>query len=112
MCGILEVRSQSDPTGGIISTRQTLWYVMAQHEKRCSPYMLTGFFIYPQFLQIYVIDSADKRRMEETGEELGQLLEEDKLSEVPVLIYANKQDLMSAMAPDEITEGLNLHTIR
>ncbi|KAG5190717.1 ARL3, ARF-like ras superfamily GTPase [Tribonema minus] len=61
---------------------------------------------------IYVIDSADKRRMEETGEELGQLLEEDKLSEVPVLIYANKQDLMSAMAPDEITEGLNLHTIR
>jgi ADP-ribosylation factor family len=29
--------------------------------------------------------------MEETGEELGQLLEEDKLSEVPVLIYANKQ---------------------
>jgi hypothetical protein len=41
--------------------------------------------------QIYVIDSADKKRMEETGEELGQLLEEDKLSEVPVLIYANKQ---------------------
>jgi ADP-ribosylation factor-like protein 3 len=38
-----------------------------------------------------VIDSADKKRMEETGEELGQLLEEDKLAEVPVLIYANKQ---------------------
>ena len=28
---------------------------------------------------IYVIDSADRRRMEETGVELGQLLEEDKV---------------------------------
>ena len=29
---------------------------------------------------VYVIDSADRRRMEETGVELGQLLEEEKLS--------------------------------
>jgi ADP-ribosylation factor-like protein 3 len=42
---------------------------------------------------IYVIDSADTRRLEETGVELGQLLEEDKLAGVPVLIFANKQDL-------------------
>ena len=29
---------------------------------------------------------------------------------VPLLMFI--QDLMSAMPPDEITEGLNLHTIR
>merc|ERR1711965_920556 len=34
---------------------------------------------------VYVIDSADRRRMEETGVELGQLLEEDKLADIPVL---------------------------
>jgi GTPase SAR1 family protein len=51
-------------------------------------------------LQIYVIDSADKKRMEETGEELGQLLEEDKLSEVPVLIYANKQVCANVLLND------------
>jgi ADP-ribosylation factor-like protein 3 len=40
---------------------------------------------------IYVIDSSDRRRMEETGIELQQLLDEDKLSGVPLLIFANKQ---------------------
>mmetsp|Transcript_12406 Transcript_12406/g.18796 ORF Transcript_12406/g.18796 Transcript_12406/m.18796 type:complete len:189 (+) Transcript_12406:18-584(+) len=61
---------------------------------------------------IYVIDSADRRRMEETGIELQQLLEEDKLSGVPLLIYANKQDLLSALSAAELTAGLNLHAIR
>ncbi|CAM9722498.1 unnamed protein product, partial [Laminaria digitata] len=47
-----------------------------------------------------------------TGVELGQLLEEEKLGGIPVLIFANKQDLLSALSSDEISQGLNLHTIR
>ena len=31
---------------------------------------------------------------------------------VPVLIFANKQDLMNAARASEIAEGLNLNTIR
>eukprot|EP00040_Diaphanoeca_grandis_P041311 m.262803 g.262803 ORF g.262803 m.262803 type:complete len:186 (-) comp47033_c0_seq1:420-977(-) len=61
---------------------------------------------------IYVIDSADTARLEETGEELMKLLEEEKLEGVPVLIYANKQDLQGASKPSEIGVQLNLHTIR
>ncbi|XP_077803577.1 ADP-ribosylation factor-like protein 3 isoform X3 [Macaca mulatta] len=61
---------------------------------------------------IYVIDSADRKRFEETGQELAELLEEEKLSCVPVLIFANKQDLLTAAPASEIAEGLNLHTIR
>nr|XP_042120713.1 ADP-ribosylation factor-like protein 3 isoform X1 [Peromyscus maniculatus bairdii] len=61
---------------------------------------------------IYVIDSADRKRFEETGQELTELLEEEKLSCVPVLIFANKQDLLTAAPASEIAEGLNLHTIR
>jgi ADP-ribosylation factor-like protein 3 len=61
---------------------------------------------------IYVIDSADRRRMEETAIELQQLLDEEKLSGVPVLIYANKQDLLSALSVAELSQGLNLHCIR
>ena len=61
---------------------------------------------------IYVIDSADKRRIEETGVELSQLLEEERLTNVPLLIMANKQDLMNAMDPDEITDALSLNTLR
>ena len=44
--------------------------------------------------------------------ELGQLLEEDKLAAIPCLIYANKQDLMNAIPPDEVSEGLNLNSIK
>jgi len=61
---------------------------------------------------IYVIDSADRRRMEETGIELNALLEEEKLAGVPLLIFANKSDLLTALAPAELTAGLNLHSIR
>lgn len=39
-------------------------------------------------------------------------MEEEKLSGVPVLIFANKQDLLTAAPASEIAEGLNLHTIR
>jgi ADP-ribosylation factor-like protein 3 len=61
---------------------------------------------------IYVIDSADRRRMEETGIELQQIIDEEKLSGVPLLIYANKQDLLNSLSASEITAGLNLHSIR
>jgi len=61
---------------------------------------------------IYVIDSADKRRMEETGVELQQLLDEERLNSVPLLIMANKQDLMSAATPAEITAELRLNELR
>jgi ADP-ribosylation factor-like protein 3 len=62
--------------------------------------------------QIYVIDSADRRRMEETGVELKQLLDEERLANTPLLIFANKQDLMNALAPDEISGELALNEIR
>jgi ADP-ribosylation factor-like protein 3 len=51
---------------------------------------------------VWVIDSADTRRMEETGSELAALLQEEKLAGVPVLVLANKQDLATASQPDEV----------
>jgi len=50
--------------------------------------------------------------MEETALELGQLLCEEKLEGVPLLILANKQDLISAMSAEEISEGFDLTSIR
>lgn len=61
---------------------------------------------------VWVIDSADTRRMQETGFELAELLQEEKLAGVPILILANKQDLATAVDPDEITVQLELHNIR
>ena len=51
---------------------------------------------------IYVIDAADDERLNESGEELYNLLKENELKNVPVLIFANKQDLVHALEPDEV----------
>ncbi|XP_029654394.1 ADP-ribosylation factor-like protein 3 isoform X2 [Octopus sinensis] len=61
---------------------------------------------------IYVIDSSDKKRFEETGEELFELMEEEKLNGVPLLVFANKQDLLNAAEASQIANGLNLHALR
>lgn len=45
-------------------------------------------------------------------QELAELLEEEKLAAVPLLIFANKQDLMTAAPASELAESLHLHTIR
>lgn len=45
-------------------------------------------------------------------QELSELLEEQKLQGVPLLIYANKQDLLQAAQASEIARGLSLDTIR
>lgn len=64
----------------------------------------------------FLIDK--KRRMEKNictctyVQELSELIDEENLKGVPVLIFANKQDLATASPASEIAEGLNLHTYR
>merc|ERR1719482_2231655 len=61
---------------------------------------------------VYVIDSSDRRRLEESGTELNELLAEDKLAGIPLLIFANKQDLLQAVPADEICNELKLNEIK
>ncbi|EFJ41440.1 small Arf-related GTPase [Volvox carteri f. nagariensis] len=61
---------------------------------------------------IYVIDSSDRKRLEESHYELSQLLQDDKMGGVPLLVFANKQDLMGAAEAGEIAELLELTSIR
>jgi ADP-ribosylation factor-like protein 3 len=57
---------------------------------------------------IYLIDSTDHRRIDEAAEELGSLLEEDQLESVPLLVFANKQDLLNAWTADKVMTELEL----
>jgi len=57
---------------------------------------------------VYMIDSADRRRTDEAAEELTSLLEEELLAGVPVLVYANKQDLLNAMTAAEVMKELDI----
>ena len=52
-------------------------------------------------------------RLEEVNVELTRLLvEEEKLAGVPLLVFANKQDLLSALPASDLSVGLNLTAIK
>ncbi len=58
-----------------------------------------------------VVDSNDRERVAEAGEELRRILREDELRDAVLLIFANKQDLPNAMSVAEVTEKLGLHSL-
>ena len=45
-------------------------------------------------LLIYVVDASDRKRTDEAGFELDEILGEEKLATVPLLVFANKADLL------------------
>jgi ADP-ribosylation factor protein 1 len=55
---------------------------------------------------VFVIDSNDRERLEEAGEQLKRTLSEDLLLGIPVLILANKHDLPNALTINEIYNAL------
>ena len=59
---------------------------------------------------IFVIDSNDQKSMIEAKDEFQTLLGLQELRNAVILMYANKQDLPTAMNPVEINEKLGLHT--
>merc|ERR1711953_1511985 len=61
---------------------------------------------------IFVVDSNDRDRIEESREELMKMLDEDEMRDAVLLVFANKQDLPNSMAAAEVTEKLGLHNMR
>ena len=59
-----------------------------------------------------MIDATDYRRLEQCGVVLQQILEADVLAGVPLLVLANKQDIVNSLSMKEISDGLNLHLTR
>ena len=60
---------------------------------------------------VFVVDSSDEERLNECVEELNLLLAEEGLAKVPLLVYANKQDLQFALEAEEILGQLKLTEI-
>ena len=61
---------------------------------------------------VFVVDSADKERMNEAAEELHAILNDDEMQSIPFVIIANKQDLPNALTCDEIVKKLNLNKFK
>ncbi|XP_078389131.1 ADP-ribosylation factor-like protein 2 [Cetorhinus maximus] len=61
---------------------------------------------------IWVVDSADRLRLEDCKRELSVLLQEERLAGATLLVFANKQDLPGALTSDAIKDALDLESIK
>ncbi|KAH7518029.1 hypothetical protein FEM48_Zijuj09G0127200 [Ziziphus jujuba var. spinosa] len=61
---------------------------------------------------IFVVDSNDRERVAEARNELHRILNEKELSNVILLVFANKQDLPNSMPPAEVADQLGLHSLK
>ena len=61
---------------------------------------------------VYVVDSADDMRIEEAQKELSELMVEELLKKIPLLVYANKQDMQTALDADDVMEKMKLADIK
>ncbi|XP_071613059.1 ADP-ribosylation factor-like protein 13B isoform X4 [Heliangelus exortis] len=60
---------------------------------------------------IFVVDSSDIERMEETKQTMIEVLNSPKISGKPVLVLANKQDREGALSEADVIESLSLEKL-
>ncbi|XP_038605841.1 ADP-ribosylation factor-like protein 14 [Tachyglossus aculeatus] len=57
---------------------------------------------------VYVVDSSDKRSLEDSKREFQNVLKYENIKNVPVVLLANKQDLPGALSAEEIIKKFNM----
>ncbi|CAJ0592052.1 unnamed protein product [Cylicocyclus nassatus] len=86
----------------------TVWDVGGQEKIR----VLWKYYFSNTEAVIFVVDSADRDRIDEARSEIRALFDDPELRDAKFLILANKQDLPDAMTSPEIIKGLQLHEVR
>jgi small GTP-binding protein len=61
---------------------------------------------------VFVLDSSDSKRINESTDELSQIVQEEELKDCVFLIFANKQDEKNVMSESELKEILKLNDIK
>ena len=82
-----------------------MWDVGGQEKLRA---LWRHYFTNTQAL-IFVVDSSDRGRLQESADELHRLIKEEELSNALLLVLANKQDLPGACNAAEIAEEMKLY---
>eukprot|EP00118_Oscarella_pearsei_P007696 m.38361 g.38361 ORF g.38361 m.38361 type:complete len:202 (+) comp32568_c0_seq2:41-646(+) len=80
------------------SVRLTFWDIGGQHDLQ----VLWDKYYEECHAVIYVIDSTDRERMQESCIAFNSVIEDDSLVAAPLLILANKQDVQGALSVEEI----------
>jgi len=90
------------------SLRMTMWDVGGQDKIR----PLWRHYYQGSNALIYVVDACDHDRITEAKKELYGILADGNLQDIPILILANKSDLMHALSVSEITRLFDLQAMR
>jgi small GTP-binding protein len=86
----------------------TMWDIGGQDKIRA----LWKYYYSGTDAVIFVVDSSDTDRLEESAEELHKMLQDEELSDACVLVYANKQDLSGSLAPNDVSAKMKLGDLR
>ena len=73
---------------------------------------LWGHFIKKSTGIIYVVDSNDKERIKENVIELQRILNLPESTNFPVLIMANKQDILTSFSPEDIAHFFEIGELK
>ncbi|VDD79516.1 unnamed protein product [Mesocestoides corti] len=60
---------------------------------------------------LFMVDAADRDKLEAARNELHTLMEKPQLAGIPVLVLGNKRDLPAALTEVELIDALSLNTI-
>ncbi|XP_071498979.1 ADP-ribosylation factor-like protein 5B [Diadema setosum] len=85
-----------------------MWDIGGQESLRTA---WNTYYAGTQFI-ILVIDSTDRERLHISKAELYQMLANEDLRHAAVLLFANKQDLKGSMSSAEISQQLNLTSVK
>lgn len=85
-----------------------MWDIGGQESLRSA---WNTYYTNTEFL-ILVVDSTDRERLAVSKAELYNMLNHEDLRQAGVLIFANKQDIKGSMSVAEISEQLNLTSIK
>ena len=61
---------------------------------------------------IFVVDASCRERMAEVKEELWGIFNDSSAKQIPMLIYANKQDIPGALKTDDIMNELAIYEVQ
>uniref|UniRef100_A0A3Q3MMB3 ADP-ribosylation factor-like 5A n=1 Tax=Labrus bergylta TaxID=56723 RepID=A0A3Q3MMB3_9LABR len=90
------------------NTHFLMWDIGGQESLRSS---WNTYYTNTEFV-IVVVDSTDRERISVTKEELYRMLAHEDLRKAGLLIFANKQDVKGCMSVAEISQNLQLTSVK
>ncbi|XP_072512788.1 ADP-ribosylation factor-like protein 11 [Salminus brasiliensis] len=89
-------------------TTLTVWDIGGQGSMRAN----WRYYLEECEALVFVVDAADRARMDEASKALKKILKDQNMTDVPLLVLANKSDLPDAMTVSEVSKQLDMESYK